>query len=120
VNQAPEGGKEGGGEGGEHSEESGAGEEHTVEGCDEEEQNPGRGVVDGAIDEGAKTPEVLRQYERRKKMMNVHWKKTPQMMRMMRNMMTTCQGIGRITISHGLLSVLVRMCLGSIGRMRFP
>jgi hypothetical protein len=52
-------------------------------------------------------------------MTNVCWKKTPQMMRMMMSMMTMCHGIGRTTISHSLLSVLVRMCPRSTGRMRF-
>jgi hypothetical protein len=60
VNQKPGGGEEGGGEG---AEESGAREEHEVEGGAEESQYP-EGAA-GVVDEGVEHPEVLRRYLRK-------------------------------------------------------
>jgi hypothetical protein len=72
-------------------------------------------VVTGVIDKGEENPEVMRQYQRSLKLMNVHWKRTLQMMMMM----IMCPCIGETTISPGVLLILVRMCHGSTRRMRF-
>jgi hypothetical protein len=52
--------------------------------------------------------------------MNVHWKRTLQMMMMMMMMISLrimCPGIGRTTVSHSVVSI-VRMCPRSTRRMR--
>ena len=106
------------GEGGEEGE-----QQEEEEGNSEGEQTSKGYVVTGFIDEGKGNPEVMRQYQRELEVMNIHWKRTLQMMIMMMMMMMIslmimCPGIGRTTISHSVLLIVVRMCPGSTRRMR--
>jgi hypothetical protein len=51
-------------------------------------------------------------------MMNVHWKRTPQMMIMMMSMRSMCPGIGKTMISHSVRLIMVRIYHGSTPKMR--
>jgi hypothetical protein len=109
-----EGGEEG--EGAEEGKDAEEGEQQEEEEGDSEGEQASKGyVVTSVIDKGEENPEVMRQYQRSLKLVNVHWKRTLQMMMMM----IMCPCIGETTISPGVLLILVRMCHGSTRRMRF-
>jgi hypothetical protein len=85
------------------------GEQQEEEEGDTEGEQTSRGyVVTGFINEGEGNPEVMRYYQRELEADDMHWKRTLQMMIMIR-LRIMFPGIGRTTISHSVLLIVVNV-----------